>query len=228
MQAAMDTGSGHGHLWVARLPLPGPLLTAAVRVAVVARAAAVTMRAIKLGPARAAASLVAALGQRPCWAAATHYRVERHTVALSRAGQAPGPTPTQAPWGGPAHAGRAGSGSNQENSGHTRRPQSLLGSCTGRSHAHRQRPALQGWNTGRLQGRRPTPVRGGPAPSIHRDTGLGVGLHSRWQPGPKNPGAQSSQWVPWKLGLHTQRPTRGSFRQALPWVPAALQSQSGR
>lgn len=49
---------------------------------------------------------------------------------------------------------------------------------------------------------------------------------SRWQPGPKNPGAQSSQWVPWKLGLQTQRPTRGSFWQALPSVPAALQSQS--
>lgn len=150
---------------------PGPLLTAAVRVAMMARAAAVTMRAIKLGPARAAASLVAALGQRPCRAAATHYGVERHTAALSRAGQAPGPTPTQAHWGGPAHAGRAGSGSSQEHSGHTRPPQSLLGRCTGLSHDHSQRPALQGWNTGRLQRRTPTPVRRGPAPSGHRETG---------------------------------------------------------
>lgn len=55
---------------------PAPLLTAAVGVAVVAGVAAVTVRAIKPRPAQTAASLVAALGQGPCGAAATHCGAE--------------------------------------------------------------------------------------------------------------------------------------------------------
>lgn len=61
------------------LSSPRPLLTSAVRVAMVAGATAVTVRAIELGPAQAVASLVAALGQGPHGAAATHCGAERGT-----------------------------------------------------------------------------------------------------------------------------------------------------
>lgn len=57
----------------------GPLLTSAVRVAMVAGATAVTVRAFELGPAQAVASLVAALGQGPRGTAATHCGAERGT-----------------------------------------------------------------------------------------------------------------------------------------------------
>lgn len=85
MQAAGDTGLGPGRLWVA-LPLhpgprPGPPLTVAVGVAMVARAAAVTVRAVEPWPARAAAGLITALGQGPHGAAATHYRGKEHMGA---------------------------------------------------------------------------------------------------------------------------------------------------
>lgn len=67
---AMGTGVALLH------PPPGvcrpPSLTSAVGVAVVAGATAVAVRAVELGPAQAAASLVAALGQGPRGAAATH------------------------------------------------------------------------------------------------------------------------------------------------------------
>ena len=62
-------------------PHPRPPLTATVGVAVVARAAAVTVRAVKLRPAGAAASLVTALGQGPRRAAATHWGAKQHAEA---------------------------------------------------------------------------------------------------------------------------------------------------
>lgn len=101
MQAVRDTGSGHGH-WqpfyaphCRLLPHPGPPLTSAVRVAMVAGVTAVTVRAVKLWTARAAASLVAALGQGPCGAAATHWE-RRGTQIAGQGGQEPGPRPTRA------------------------------------------------------------------------------------------------------------------------------------
>ena len=80
---------------VAHLPFPlgpGPLLTAAVRVAMVAWTTAVTVGTIKLGPAGAAASPVAACGQGPCRAAAAHCGVEAHRGA-ERGGRGPSPCP---------------------------------------------------------------------------------------------------------------------------------------
>lgn len=62
-----------------------PLLTMAVGVPMVAWKAAVTVRTVKAGSALATASLVTALRQGPCWAAATYCRVECVTGILTGA-----------------------------------------------------------------------------------------------------------------------------------------------
>lgn len=146
---------------------------------------------------------------------------DRRERAVPRAPQPPVPT-----WRDATHADREGSGNSQGHSGHTCPPQSRCGTCTGQTLGHRGCWLPQGWNTGMLQREKQLVSQ-----SLLRCrviSRVDEGRHSRWQLGPWNPGAQSSQWAPRKLGLQTHRPNLGSFRQALPWVPAALQSQSGR
>lgn len=177
-------GLGFRHLRVwpptRRGPHPSPLLTMAVRVAVMALAAAVTSGPVKLRPAGAAASLVTALRQSPCGAAATHCGGQEAHGVPEPGRPRPGSHAHPAHRGGLAHAGRGGSGSSQEHSGHTRSPRSLLGTCTGPSLGRRFRPPLRGWNTGTLRGG--AAVRG--AGTLAGTGGGGTRRDSRWQPGP--------------------------------------------